>query len=95
MVRFWKSFPMPTLKSYLAAALLLISALSLAVFEYVLEHDRPVRSQAPFTLYHKGYGAIVYVTNSDQLLYWGLSMACIASALFLAYRAFNRIKPLA
>ncbi len=86
---------MPTLKSYLAASLLLISAVSLAAFEYILEHDRPTQSQGPFTLYHKGYGAIVYVSNGDQLIYWGLSMACIASALFLAYRAFNRIKPLA
>ena len=80
---------------HFAFALLLISAVSLAVFEYVLEHNRPAQSEGPFTLYHKGYGAIVYVSNTDQLLYWALSMACIASALFLAYRAFSRIKPLA
>jgi len=86
---------MRTRYHHAAFALLLVSALSLAAFEYFLEHARPVQSQGSFALYHKGYGAIVYVSNGDQLIYWGLSMACIASALFLAYRAFNRIAPLA
>ena len=80
---------------HLAFILLLISAVSLAAFEYVLEHARPAQSEGAFVLYHKGYGAIVYVSNGDQLIYWGLSMSCIASALFLAYRAFSRIAPLA
>ena len=70
---------------------LLVSAISLAGYEYVLEHDRPARIEGAYTLYHKGYGATVYVTNSDQLLYWALSMACIASALFLAFRALGRV----
>jgi len=86
---------MRTRYHHLAFALLLISAVSLAAFEYFLEHARPAQSQGSFALYHKGYGAIVYVTPTDQLIYWALSMACIASALFLAYRAFSRIAPLA
>ena len=86
---------MRILNHYIAIALLLVSAVSLGAFEYFLEHNRPLRIQGLYSLYHKGYGTIVYVSGGDQLLYWGLSMACIASALFLAYRAFARIAPLA
>ena len=89
------SLDMRTRYHHVAFGLLLISAVSLAAFEFFLEHARPAQSEGPFALYHKGYGAIVYVSNTDQVIYWGLSMACIASALFLAYRAFNRIAPLA
>ena len=86
---------MRVINHYIAIVLMLFSGLSLAAFEYILDHNRPLQSQGPFKLYHKGYGAIVYVSSADQLLYWVLSMACIASALFLAYRAFSRIAPLA
>ncbi len=80
---------------HIAIVPLLLSGVSLAGFEYFLEHHRPLQSRGAFNLYHKGYGAIVYVSSFDQMLYWALSMACIASALLLAYRAFNRIAPLA
>ncbi len=84
---------MRILYRHIAIGLLLISAVSLATFEFFLEHHRPVQSQGVFSLYHKGYGAIVYVSNADQLIYWGMSMACIASALFLAYHALGRVGP--
>ncbi len=86
---------MRVINHYFAIVLLMISAVSLAAFEYFLEHNRPLQIQGLYSLYHKGYGTIVYVSSADQLFYWGLSMACIASALFLAYRAFSRIAPLA
>ena len=86
---------MRAIYNYISTGLLLISGLSLAAFEFFLEHHRPLQSQGLFNLYHKGYGAIVYVSNADQLLYLGLSMACLGSALLLAYHAFSRIAPLA
>ena len=69
----------------MAGCLLVVVAVALGVFEYILEHDRPTHAIGANLLYHKGYSAIVYVSTVDLMIYWALSMTCIASAVFLAF----------
>jgi hypothetical protein len=73
-----------------AGCFLVLTAIALGIFEYILEHHRPAHAQGAFDLYHKGYGAIVYVSTIDLLIYWALSMICIASALLLAFLVIDR-----
>ncbi len=72
-------------RQQMSGCLLVVVAIALGAFEYILEHNRPTHVAGIDVLYHKGYSAIVYVSTGDLLIYWALSMTCIASAVLLAF----------
>lgn len=77
----------------LVLSLMAVTGLALAGFEYWLEHDRPQRIEGPFMLYHKGYGAIVYVSTLDQIAYLALSVAFIGLAVAMAFLSIDLREP--
>ena len=77
----------------LVLMLMAVTGLALAGFEYWLEHDRPQKIDGPFMLYHKGYGAIVYVSTLDQVAYLALGLTFIALAATMAFLSIDLREP--
>ena len=77
----------------LVLMLMAVTGLALAGFEYWLEHDRPQKIDGPFMLYHKGYGAIVYVSTLDQVAYLALGLTFIALAATMAFLSIDFREP--